>query len=93
MDEEAIQKSSMNNRTYAFTQLFNSHPLATNQTKENMGILGKLILQSEEELGKPKGKSVTPECNTPRLGPGQRKFDEGEAEEKERMGRNEKERN
>ena len=59
MDDQAIQKSSLNNRAYAFTQLFNSHRLATHQSTENFGILGKIILQSEEELGKPKTQLST----------------------------------
>jgi hypothetical protein len=50
-----------------------------------MGILGKLIVQSEEELGKPKGKSVTPDGRTPRLGQGQRKFMRVKQSKKRRM--------
>src|SRR5688500_10418197 len=52
LDENAIEKSRLNNRAYAFTQLFNAHRLATNQSTENMGILGKIILEAEEGLGK-----------------------------------------
>lgn len=51
MDEEVIQKASLDNRAFAFSQLFNALRLATHQSTENVGILGKVILQAEENLG------------------------------------------
>jgi hypothetical protein len=57
MDEEAIEKASLNNRAFAFSQLFNAHRLATHQSTENVGVLGKLILQAEDNLGA--GKATT----------------------------------
>jgi hypothetical protein len=57
LDEEAIEKASLNNRAFAFSQLFNAHRLATHQSTENVGILGKLILTAEDNLGASKTTS------------------------------------
>jgi hypothetical protein len=59
MDEGAIEKASLNNRAYAFQQLFNSHRLATHQSTENLGLLGKILIEAESELGKPKSALST----------------------------------
>jgi transposase len=48
--------------------LYDKERLERNLSTANVGVLGKIILQSEEELGKPNGKSVTPDGRTPQLG-------------------------
>jgi len=71
VDEEAIQKASLNNRAYAFQQVAQQGRLSRGLSTENVGVLGKLILTAEEDLGKPRQKrpeSVTADGSTPGLG-------------------------
>ncbi len=53
VDEEAIQKASLNNRAYAFSQVAMQGRLSRGQSTENIGILAKIIMDAENELGKP----------------------------------------
>ncbi len=64
--------------------LYDKERSERNLSTANVGVLGKIILQSEEELGTPKGESVTLGGNTPQLGEGHKKFNEDEPEEKEK---------
>lgn len=59
VDEEALAKSSLNNRAYAFTQVFNARRLETGQSTNNVSVLGKLILDAEAGLGAEKLASKT----------------------------------
>jgi hypothetical protein len=57
VDEEAIQKASLNNRAYAYQQVAQQGRLSRGLSTENVGVLGKLILQAEDNLGA--GKTTT----------------------------------
>ena len=57
VDEEALTKASLNNRAYAFTQVFNARRLETGQSTQNTSILGTLILQAESQLGAGKSQA------------------------------------
>jgi hypothetical protein len=54
LDEESIEKASLNNRAFAFSQLFNAHRLATHQSTANLSVLGKIVTDAESRLGIPK---------------------------------------
>lgn len=56
LQPEAMEKASLNNRAYAFTQIHTARRLEEGKSTENLGILGKLIISSEDELGKPSKK-------------------------------------
>lgn len=51
VDSEALSKASLNNRAYAFTQIFNARRLETGQSTNNVSILGQLIHAAEAQLG------------------------------------------
>ena len=62
MDEEAISKASLNNRAYAFTQVFNARRLEAGQSTANTSVLASLIIKSEGTLGTaPSSKSTSSE--------------------------------
>lgn len=54
VDEETIEKASLNNRAYAFQQLHNARRLEAGQSNQNIGILARLIIAAEESVGQPK---------------------------------------
>jgi hypothetical protein len=54
LDEEAIKKAPLAARTMAFGVLYDKRRLEEGKSTENLGILGKLIVQSEGELGEEK---------------------------------------
>jgi hypothetical protein len=54
VDEDTIEKASLNNRAYAFQQLHNARRLEAGKSNLNIGLLGRLIVRAEEELGQPK---------------------------------------
>jgi transposase len=51
LDEEAIKKAPLAARTMAFGVLYDKRRLEEGKSTENLGILGKLIVESEGELG------------------------------------------
>jgi hypothetical protein len=51
VDEEAIEKASLNNRAYAFQQPHNARRLEQGKSNLNVGLLGRLVLAAEETLG------------------------------------------
>ena len=59
VDEECIEKASLNNRAYAFQQLHSARRLERNLTTANVGLLGKLILAAEAKLGVAKAANET----------------------------------
>jgi hypothetical protein len=52
LDEQAIQKAPLASRVMAFGVLYDKRRLEEGKSTENLGILGKLIISSEDELGK-----------------------------------------
>ena len=50
LDEEAIGKASLNNRAYAFQQIFNARRLESGKSTENLGVLGKLVVEAAGEV-------------------------------------------
>lgn len=54
VDEVAIEKSSLNNRAYAFTQLLSARRLERGQSTTNLAVLGKIIMEAESKLGREK---------------------------------------
>ena len=63
VDEEAIEKASLNNRAYAFQQLHNARRLESGQSTQNLSILGKLITAAEAGLGAPNAEPARPVKN------------------------------
>ena len=53
LDPDCLAKASLNNRAYAFKQIHEARRLESGQSTQNISVLGKLILQAEEQLGKP----------------------------------------
>jgi hypothetical protein len=53
VDEETIEKASLNNRAYAFQQLHNARRLEQGKSTGNISVLSKLIVAAEEQLGVP----------------------------------------
>jgi hypothetical protein len=51
LDEDAIKKAPLAARTMAFGVIYDKRRLEEGKSTENLGILGKLIVQSEGELG------------------------------------------
>jgi hypothetical protein len=51
LDEDAIKKAPLAARTMAFGVLYDKRRLEEGKSTENLGILGKLIVESEGELG------------------------------------------
>jgi hypothetical protein len=51
VDEEAIEKATLNNRAYAFQQLHTARRLEQGKSTGNISILGKLITAAEASLG------------------------------------------
>lgn len=49
-DEEAVQKASLNNRAYAFQQIFNARRLETGQSTQNLSLMAKLMGKALEDL-------------------------------------------
>lgn len=58
VDEEALSKSSLNNRAYAFTQIFNARRLEQGQSTTNLSIFGQIIQRAEAQLGSPLTSTV-----------------------------------
>ena len=63
-DETCLSKASLNNRAYAFQQIFNARRLESGKSTENLGVLGKLVVEAAGEVFKKdplitKGKSET----------------------------------
>jgi len=54
MDESCIQKASLNNRAFAFSQVANHERLVKGQSTANIGILSKLVNQADQTLFKEK---------------------------------------
>jgi hypothetical protein len=54
VDEDTIEKASLNNRAYAFQQLHNARRLESGKSNLNIGLLGRLVVTAEESLGQPK---------------------------------------
>jgi DNA-binding CsgD family transcriptional regulator len=52
VDEEAIKKAPLASRVMAFGIMYDKRRLEEGKSTENLGILGKLIISSEDELGK-----------------------------------------
>lgn len=52
LQPEALEKASLNNRAYAFQQVHQARRLEEGKSTENLGVLGKIIVSSEDELGK-----------------------------------------
>jgi transposase len=52
LQEDAIQKAPLASRVMAFGVLYDKRRLEEGKSTENLGILGKLIISSEDELGK-----------------------------------------
>ena len=50
MDEACIEKASLNNRAFAFSQVANHERLVKGQSTANIGILSKLVTQADETL-------------------------------------------
>jgi hypothetical protein len=59
LDEQAIQKAPLASRVMAFGVLYDKRRLEEGKSTENLGILGKLIISSEDELGKPANNKGT----------------------------------
>lgn len=53
LDEDAIQKATLNNRAYAFQQLHHATRLEEDKSTGNVSVLGHLILSAEDKLGQP----------------------------------------
>lgn len=51
VDEETIEKASLNNRAYAFQQLHNARRLEAGKSNLNIGLLASLIVRAEAGLG------------------------------------------
>lgn len=66
VDEEALSKSSLNNRAYAFTQIFNARRLEQGQSTTNLSIFGQIIQRAEAQLGSPLTSTV---ASTPASAP------------------------
>jgi predicted DNA-binding protein YlxM (UPF0122 family) len=54
MDEVTLQKASLNNRAYAFQQVFTARRLETGQSTQNHAVLGKLMAEALQSAGRPK---------------------------------------
>jgi len=52
MDEETLQKASLNNRAYAFQQVFNARRLELGESTENVSLLSKLVESAHATLFK-----------------------------------------
>jgi hypothetical protein len=52
LDDEAIEKAPLAARVMAFGTVLDKRRLEEGKSTENLGILGKLIISSEDELGK-----------------------------------------
>ncbi|HKC93299.1 MAG TPA: hypothetical protein VKB81_04675 [Nitrospira sp.] len=50
LDEQCIQKASLNNRAFAFTQVANHERLIRGQSTHNIGIFTRVVLQADEEM-------------------------------------------
>ena len=53
MDEAAIEKASLNNRAFAFSQVANHERLTKNQSTANVSIIERILDQSHEHTYKP----------------------------------------
>ena len=58
VDEEAIQKATLNNRAYAFQQLHTARRLEQGKSTSNqaLSLLGQIVVRAEEKLGAPKAE-------------------------------------
>ena len=54
-DEDAIQKASLRDRAVTLGIITDKRRLEAGQSTSNISVLGKLIVQAEERLGKPVG--------------------------------------
>lgn len=50
-DPACVEKASLNNRAYAYQQIANQNRLESGKSTSNIGILAKLVMESEERLG------------------------------------------
>ena len=50
VDEERLAKASLNNVAYAFTQIHTARRLEEGKSTENIGLLSKMIVQTDEAL-------------------------------------------
>jgi len=57
LDEEAIQKASLNNRAFAFSQVANHERLVKGESTHNIGLITKLVQESDETLFKDHSQS------------------------------------
>lgn len=53
-DDETLQKASLNNRAYAFQQVFNARRLETGQSTQNHAVLAKLMAGALQSAGRSK---------------------------------------
>lgn len=53
-DDETLQKASLNNRAYAFQQVFNARRLETGQSTQNHAVLAKLMAEALQSAGRSK---------------------------------------
>ncbi|TKB64003.1 MAG: hypothetical protein E8D47_12195 [Nitrospira sp.] len=51
-DEDTIQKASLNNRAYAFQQVFNARRLESGQSTSNLSVLSKMLSETVQNLYK-----------------------------------------
>jgi hypothetical protein len=51
IDEGKIEKASLNNVAYAYQQVANQNRLESGKSTSNVGVLAKLVIDSEERLG------------------------------------------
>lgn len=54
LDEDTLEKASLNNRAYAFQQVFNARRLETGQSTQNHSLLGKLMSAAFHQVCSPK---------------------------------------
>ncbi len=52
LDEDAIEKASLNNRAFAFSQIATQERLTKGKTTQNIGVISRIIEQAHHELFK-----------------------------------------
>jgi predicted transcriptional regulator len=53
LDPAKLEKASLNNLAYGFTQLFTAHRLLTGASTQNISVLSRLVGEANAELFKP----------------------------------------
>lgn len=60
LDEDSIQKASLNNRAFAFTQIANQERLIKGQSTSNIGLFSRIVQQVDAQLFKKPTEPVPP---------------------------------